>query len=435
MKYRNLTKRLLAMLLAACMLLSLAACGGGTTEEASESAEETQTDTAAATETTSADSGEEMGYVATYPDLGVELSYYDGVQVRGENIYITGYYYPDDYSYTENVVLTLDGEGNVLNTVRMRDEGEKYIQGIVVADDYLLASIYEWRTESSDEGEDATAADDWTTAVTAETTTADDDWTTSDESDWTTADADTWGETTQETAEATETETVTEEETEGSETEEEDETEWIYEEDYASGYAVYSLAKYTMDGELISEQEMEIPEDSEWFYMSDLSVDGDGNIYYDCDQTVYVLDPDGNALFDLTVSNWIMTMFTAPDGQVYALYFGDEGRTLAPIDVESQDFGEEVTIDTSTYYYNYAVGLDGELYAYDDESLARVDLENGDCETVLYWLDWDINGNNLNDVAVLANGDLLLFGYDSSSNYEPEMTFLSQVPLDRKSVV
>ncbi len=432
MKKRTIWKRVSALALAAAMLVSLAACGGGETqtEEATQQTGETAVSTEETGASAAARTESEVGYVASYLEEELPVSYVNSVQAQDGKIYLQGGYYNEQTGVYENRIVQLSGSGEVENIISIADltgAESRSVNYMVLGDGCIWAVLYEWRMDTPAEDESA-VQDDWAAAEAQSTDTeagGEDDWLSAGTQDvpegWDTGEA----ETGEEAAAETETETETEDETE-------DETEWIYEAEdlFSSGRSVYSVAQFSMDGELLASQEIQQNEDEQWFYIMSMALGGDGNLYLCSDQTVYVYDQDLQLLCTVQVPSWIYSMLTSADGQVLVNYRNDEGnRVLTPVDVENGTMGEPLELDMGTKLFsNFSIGLDEMLYGYDSDMLCRFDLDNGVMEQVLYWLDWDINGNNLTGVMALDNGDYLLTGY-SSITYEPELILLQEVPV------
>jgi ABC-type glycerol-3-phosphate transport system substrate-binding protein len=419
-------KRLLAGTLAGAMLLGLTACGGGDTETETEQAQTTET-----VQTTAAEEG--TGYVATVLDLDAPIDWYNSAQVVGDRIYVQGGHYDDEQGISETLLAVLDNTGSLLDTITIPEENNRYVNTVTVGNDCLLAILYEWRTDDGSTDDDADAepaADDWTTATVNESTAVSDDWTTADADDWTQSSTedlpDDW--TTDETP-SEETEEATAEE--ATDEEEDDETDWIYEEEESSGYSVYLLAKYSMDGELLAETEIEAAQDSTWFFIDALCQDVNGNIILSTEGdtcSICVYDSDLNLQGSVPVDNWISSMFVLPDGRTVAAYWGGAGRTLCEVDVENLTMGEEVAMDdVGANLYYFCIGMDGLLYGYNNDALYRIDLETGVAEQIMYFLDWDVNGSNFNGLVPLEDGSFLAFGYDSKGS--AELTQVTAVPL------
>ncbi len=422
MRQGKLTRknRLTCLLLAAVMLLGLTACSGETATAQTESTQQSGQTSAAESSApgeSAAESSDELGFLATYTTLELDLSYYSGVQAMNGKLYLTGGYSDMETGAYQNVVATLDGTGALEDTVAIADGSNRSVNAMTVGNDGILAVVYEWREEPAVQEESA-ADGDWTDVQSDETG----DWTQTDTEDfpagWDTGEAEAG-------SAGTQSEAASEEAAE--------DTQWIYEEETteSTGREVYVLEKYSMDGELLFSQDIELPEDGDMFYVAGVAMDGAGNAYYYNDTTIYACDSDLKQQYTVTAPNWINALMASPDGRIWVSYYDENyNQALAELDTENQTLHDAVDLGLNTLNrnYQYYFGLDGFLYGFSSTDLYRCDLNAGTSELVLNWLDWDIDSSSASCVSVLEDGSILLFGRNSMSD-APEVATVQQTPL------
>lgn len=194
----------------------------------------------------------------------------------------------------------------------------------------------------------------------------------------------------------------------------------------------YLLRKLDPDGgELAKVDLTSLGEGRDYFYVSNMAVDNSGNVYIGCDNTLYVLDAQGNRLFDLEEENWINSLACLADGTVGAcVYNGESGYEVRPVDIAARSWGTSMAMPYNAHniypgsgeYAFYCEG-NGTLYGYH--------TANGTCESLLNWINSDINSNDVRGMAVLDDGRILCIttNYDTMSGMsKTEFALLTKTP-------
>jgi ABC-type glycerol-3-phosphate transport system substrate-binding protein len=202
---------------------------------------------------------------------------------------------------------------------------------------------------------------------------------------------------------------------------------------YGSGYEVYTLLQFDMNGQQLSTQVLTGPEDADYFYVGDMQTDLAGNLYLQGDNFVMVLDSQGQQLATVTVPNWISQVVTLPDGQVMLYYYNEDyEQALGYLDPATWEIGSSILMEVpnDSYVYTYYAGSDGQLYASNTMGLYHCNLQNGTMEQMLEWLDCNINAYSVYGRAIVSEELVLSVGTDDvTRNYQ--LTTLTRVPADQ----
>ncbi len=155
------------------------------------------------------------------------------------------------------------------------------------------------------------------------------------------------------------------------------------------------------------------------FYMQSLLEDKDGN-YYVCQQNgIYVIKQDGQPYCEIDVGTYIGSMFSVKGEKVLVSYFGAAAYEVQEVDLAGKRLkalDAPITFEYGTYLSGgeladilYTVGT--KLYTYN--------LGDEEPVEILNWVDSDIDSGNLRDFQILADGRVVAFSVDWSSD-EPK---------------
>ncbi|MBQ8510448.1 MAG: extracellular solute-binding protein [Clostridia bacterium] len=143
------------------------------------------------------------------------------------------------------------------------------------------------------------------------------------------------------------------------------------------------------------------------FYLRNLVVDGDGNIYLSCDYAVAVCDSAMNKLFEIEFNGYMSDMGNTSDGRVWAQYVDySDGYSdkFCYIDPAKRDFGEDVPVpEMNLNNADIYVGPGYDLYINDNSSVYGFDASSETSEPVelLNWINSDIIASGIQDMAIL----------------------------------
>ena len=186
----------------------------------------------------------------------------------------------------------------------------------------------------------------------------------------------------------------------------------------------------------LDELQKSITSDGGYFYIQNIAADGNGNIYITNSNTLYVVDGNGDIKCQIEFENWINGLFTADDGQVYALYYNENyDSVIAPIDLTTKSLGTELENIPANNYGSlqvYPAG-DGKIYVAGTNKLYLYDIATQTSEEILDWVSCDISANRISGFAVLEDGSFV--AVSTTSDYSGdvvkttiELASISKVP-------
>ncbi len=190
------------------------------------------------------------------------------------------------------------------------------------------------------------------------------------------------------------------------------------------------------DGAVVNTRDItELMGNSEYARVQYFCVDKDGNLYFsDGDSNIYVTDKELNKLFDIKVDNWINSMVTSKEGEVYASSYGETGLELKKIDLTAKKLGDAVEGLGSGYgSRQYYTGNSKSLLVGNSDQVSLFDMESGTLENLYKWLDVDINSEDINYMGELSDGRIwaLTRNYSNSSETQESNNY-ELVTLSRK---
>lgn len=196
-------------------------------------------------------------------------------------------------------------------------------------------------------------------------------------------------------------------------------------EDYSSGetnsegYAVSKkiLQKYDSQGNCLLEQDVTDtlnPDGSDYFWVSAMAVDEQGNLYFAADSKIILLSGEGQSRGSVGIDNgWIYGMGKGKNGKIYFAYNDynstDGGTVLGEIDFEGQKIANTYgNFPGSNGTSQLIPGVQKDFLVSDGSSVYEYDMATQTKEEVLNWLDSDINGSYVNYINTMENGDILV---------------------------
>ena len=210
--------------------------------------------------------------------------------------------------------------------------------------------------------------------------------------------------------------------------------------EYYHSEQYYALAAVADDGTLLSRAPLESFSSSRDggndVYVQAFVVDDAGNIYISVErwmennyeQSILILDGEGNEQFSIPMDNWIQNLFRMPDGSVAAAYYGDSGEEIAVIDFKEKALGEGQRVNGSLYDMSVGGG-DYDFYFTSGVNFYGYDLESGERTKLLNWINCDVDSSNLGSAFVLDDGRVVAVSNDySSDEYRGELVILEKVP-------
>lgn len=156
-------------------------------------------------------------------------------------------------------------------------------------------------------------------------------------------------------------------------------------------------------------------------YVQSLRLDKDANIYLLGDQSVYVLDKDGNKIAQIKADNsgnsYLMSMARTGDGQIIVAMNGQDGMQVQTVDLAKKAFGETYDVAISGYGSNSLIdGADYSFYFSDGSSLYGYDTQTKQSKEILNWISSNINTSYVGDTRALKGGQFITNYSDYSSD-------------------
>ncbi len=162
---------------------------------------------------------------------------------------------------------------------------------------------------------------------------------------------------------------------------------------------------------------------------------------------LYFADKNLNPIGEKTLSNvnQILGSAQSAEGKPYLMYLKGYRVQISEIDFEAKDIKKGVNIDRNAgYYYMYTDGGCYDFFLGDSANLYGCNVETGETEYILNFIDSGININSLGLLNSLENGDILALN-DKSYTFFPggggnkfadsdqgyEMIYLTKTPKDK----
>ncbi len=205
--------------------------------------------------------------------------------------------------------------------------------------------------------------------------------------------------------------------------------EWV---DDGSLYFIRKLDK--TGAELASVDITALAQGQENFYISEITVDKDGNLCFtDGNTTVYVVDKNGQQLFSVSVQNWLNGLARTGDGQVGAVSYEGSGIAFKLLDMTAKDWGS--TIDLP-YDVNDVIDGGGEydFYYRNNSNLYGYKIASKENSKLINWIDSDIDSDNLQNIIVLDDGRIVCSNYNHSMTGESSQELIVLTKTDSAQV-
>ena len=211
--------------------------------------------------------------------------------------------------------------------------------------------------------------------------------------------------------------------------------EYKWDEKTQKGESTYTILNLDASGTVLSAIDMtpvckEMEDKYEWAYPQTMIVDGEGVLYVQFDQEIVALNEDGSKKFGVETSNYIHNMGVMPDGNIYIVYYGQDGTELAVIDKNAQALGTIYKVSNSLNGF-FEIAEGNVMYYSDGSSVRSWDLATGESSILFDWLDSDINGNYVNGISCQDEDTVYAYYSDWQTNEE---SFLKLVKTDRSQV-
>lgn len=173
--------------------------------------------------------------------------------------------------------------------------------------------------------------------------------------------------------------------------------------DYYTGSSNQStLSQYDSQGQLLHAVTLELGDDT---YVNTALVDSNGTIFMADWQSVYVFDENGQQSFVVTPEDGFNEMVLL-NGEVGVVTWNNGGLVFRTVDVDSKALGAETQLQDNAYNLYSGVG-DYTYFYQDSDSIYSYNAETETAEKYLSWLDCDVDGTYIDDVAFMSDGSVI----------------------------
>ena len=166
-------------------------------------------------------------------------------------------------------------------------------------------------------------------------------------------------------------------------------------------------------------------------YINYFCVDGEGRLYMAAGgQEIYVSDETGGLLFRLELEDWVYNMAAFAEGKVGVITYDNEvmGQVIKMIDPDKKSWGKTIALPPNVYDI-FQGNAEYDFLCRDSSNLYGFNIEKGEREKILNWIDADINGGNVRYVYTTASGGIMAISYDYNSyGQQIELILLSKRP-------
>jgi ABC-type glycerol-3-phosphate transport system substrate-binding protein len=157
-------------------------------------------------------------------------------------------------------------------------------------------------------------------------------------------------------------------------------------------------------------------EEGMYYYIAGMIMDDEGTLYLNGNgnqNELMIISPDGT-VDRIPVDNYINSIVELADGRVGAMMYKDNspGMVLAIIDKATKAFGDEYPIPNNIYQPLRGSG-DYDFYYNDQLTLNGYKLESGTSETIINWIDSDVDSSEVQQIVPLDDGRIV----GMNSNY------------------
>lgn len=160
--------------------------------------------------------------------------------------------------------------------------------------------------------------------------------------------------------------------------------------------------------------------DQDYFYINNIVVDSQSNIYINSDRTVFVLDENFNFSFkvELNENSWLNRLFVYSDGKIAAAINseGSEGyeTKLKILDPVEKKFTDEIEINDHLMnnIYSLFTGKDGNIYYSTQSGIYGYDSNTNESNEILNWINSDIENPNVGMISAISEKKFVCVGYE-----------------------
>lgn len=188
------------------------------------------------------------------------------------------------------------------------------------------------------------------------------------------------------------------------------------------GYEEYTLAVIQPDGEELFRQDItsQIKEDSP-ASIKEISIDGQGRLYVLGSSRIWLYSADGAYQGDINLSeqkySWYAPAGTDKKGALYIAGQNRDGYTLTEVNFDRQSLGTSYhSFYDKGEIYLFGKGMEKDFLISDGISVYEYDLEDQGLLELFKWMDYDINGTDIQNISGIPGGGIAAAGKDNVTN-------------------
>lgn len=206
----------------------------------------------------------------------------------------------------------------------------------------------------------------------------------------------------------------------------------------------HQIIYFDEEGKILNEVELSAVIDSMWAedeykYLERFDMDDKGNMYMYANGTICVMSSKGEEIyrgkFELSDNSYMEKMVVKSSGGMdifYNVWSDTESNSYyRTVDIVNGKMGEEKEVPQAikNNMYNLFEDRDGNYYYSDNLGVYTINMETGEKQEVLNWLNSDIS-ENVNNMTALSADVFAARTYDYTNNYKEQIMFLTKVPDD-----
>lgn len=181
------------------------------------------------------------------------------------------------------------------------------------------------------------------------------------------------------------------------------------------------LCKYDVQGNAVYEQEitklLAVEGDMYGGYVENLAVDKEGRVYVSCNSELKLFDENGKHAGDMQMEGGhVGSMGCGKDGKVYVTYFDEMseygGYVLGEVDFAGKKVAKSYKNFNGNYGNSLLPGIEKDFLTQDGSNVYEYDMESQTSELLFSWVDCDINGSYVDNMAVTEDGRIVVITND-----------------------
>jgi ABC-type glycerol-3-phosphate transport system substrate-binding protein len=158
-------------------------------------------------------------------------------------------------------------------------------------------------------------------------------------------------------------------------------------------------------------------EENGYLYISTIVPGADGNLYLsDGNMTVYVIDSNGQELYNVSSDNWLSSLIALSDGSIAATLYGESGMVLKTIDGTAKTWGETIELPDQINQ-TFSGSGDYDFFYTDNSSFYGYKISSQTKDKLINWLNSEVDNYNMGRIFPLEDGRVLgiMYNYDETS--------------------